>query len=181
MTIQDVENMSAAELKERKAEIIKALALEDPDALAARYVGARLDAKLRDEKLAEQAESLATAAKTIDALTAGTDVVTEKNQSLAAELEKCYARLRDNEEEHEASIRNKNAEMKERFDQDAALVDRLRTEIETLTARGDTLSQQATRAVGALTTVHTAAREALTTVQTAVDDVLAIEKLDATD
>ena len=58
MKIQDIENMTAADLKAKRTELVKALGdagsgVSVPE-LAARYVQARMDAKMRDEKLAEQ-------------------------------------------------------------------------------------------------------------------------------
>lgn len=58
MTIYEIENLTAAQLKERKAELVE-VAKEFPvDDLAARYVQARMDAKIRDEKLAEQGKTI---------------------------------------------------------------------------------------------------------------------------
>lgn len=89
MTIIDVENMTAAELKEKRAEI--ALLLSDQcrgnagvahsHDLSQRYVQARMDAKVRDEKLAEQG-------KTISALQDGTQAAKERVVMLQTELEK---------------------------------------------------------------------------------------------
>lgn len=59
MGICDIENLSAAELKAQKAELLEAAKATPVDDLAARYLQARTDAKQRDEKLAEQAETLA--------------------------------------------------------------------------------------------------------------------------
>jgi chromosome segregation ATPase len=59
ISIETIENMSASELKERQSEL--AQFLEDTvsiPVLVGRYLHARLDAKLRDEKLAEQGEAI---------------------------------------------------------------------------------------------------------------------------
>jgi hypothetical protein len=73
MQIHEVENLSAAELKARKAELIEALGGGE---LAQRYVQARTDAKMRDEKLSEQGGMIA-------ALTNGNTALEEKLQSLS--------------------------------------------------------------------------------------------------
>ena len=79
MKIHDIENMPAVELKSRRDELIEAVK-EDP-ALAARYVQARTDAKMRDEKLLDQGRFI-------------TDLENqlaeshEANKKLKAELEK---------------------------------------------------------------------------------------------
>lgn len=56
MDIHEVENMTVAELKAQKGEVLTAVAGHAE--LASRYFQARLDAKIRDEKLAEQAVTL---------------------------------------------------------------------------------------------------------------------------
>lgn len=56
MTIVEIENMNAAELKVKRAEAAQAV-VGDPQ-LAQRYVQARLDATTRDEKLAEQGATI---------------------------------------------------------------------------------------------------------------------------
>ena len=58
MTIQEIENMTFAELKARQSELIGAMKDTLPTELAARYVQARLDAKQRDEKLSEQGRTI---------------------------------------------------------------------------------------------------------------------------
>lgn len=62
MTLIEIENLSAAlgaaELKARKAELVDAAAAADAAELAARYVQARIDARMRDEKLAEQGRTI---------------------------------------------------------------------------------------------------------------------------
>lgn len=54
MTITEIENLTSAELKERKPAILESLKTESVVTLAERYFLARLDAKMRDEKLAQQ-------------------------------------------------------------------------------------------------------------------------------
>ena len=57
MDIREIENLSAEEMKARRAEIVEvARAAAD---VAERYVSARIDAKMRDEKLAEQGKTIA--------------------------------------------------------------------------------------------------------------------------
>ena len=68
MMIAEIENLSHAELKAQREAIIEAAGGAEKAELASRYVQARTDAKLRDEKLAEQG-------KTIDALTGGHDAL----------------------------------------------------------------------------------------------------------
>lgn len=57
MNLADVENLSAAELKEQRDSIVAELSGAegiDREEIARRYVQARFDAKFRDEKLSEQ-------------------------------------------------------------------------------------------------------------------------------
>lgn len=86
MTTIDIENMSAADLKAKRAELVEAIK-GSPD-LAVRYVQARLDAKTRDEKLAEQGA-------TITALQQGLAAATEKTAALDAELAKAKQETAD--------------------------------------------------------------------------------------
>jgi uncharacterized coiled-coil protein SlyX len=58
MQLTEIENLSGAELKARRAELIEAAAGAEAKELAARYVQARLDAATRDAKLAEQGETI---------------------------------------------------------------------------------------------------------------------------
>lgn len=78
MQIHEIENLSFFDLKTRQAELIEAakdVSVEElperVDELAKRYVQARTDATMRDEKLADQA-------KTLEALRTGLDAATEK-------------------------------------------------------------------------------------------------------
>jgi hypothetical protein len=84
MNIHEIENLSAAELKAKRAELIEAAKAVPIGELAERYVKARTDATIRDEKLAEQGG-------TIDALRAGAAALTEKNSDLANVVEQNYA------------------------------------------------------------------------------------------
>ncbi len=59
MTIHEIENLSHADLKAQRVVLLKLLKAVAPEEVAARYLQARTDAKLRDEKLAEQAKLLA--------------------------------------------------------------------------------------------------------------------------
>lgn len=95
MLTTHVENLSVADLKSQRTEIADALAANNDverKELAARYVQARLDAKLRDEKLAEQA-------KTIEMITAGNGVLDGRVTEL---LQLCKAH-REIAEENAAS------------------------------------------------------------------------------
>lgn len=58
MELHEIENLSAAELKERREELVAAARKAPVDQLAARYVQARTDAKLREDKLAEQGKTI---------------------------------------------------------------------------------------------------------------------------
>lgn len=66
MSIQEIENLSFAELKQRSTELAESLSaalldsrdIDQVAMLAARYVQARTDAKQRDETLAEQGTTI---------------------------------------------------------------------------------------------------------------------------
>lgn len=59
-TIIDIENASAGKLKASRAEAIEIAKASDHDAVAERYVQARLDASTRDELLADQGDTITT-------------------------------------------------------------------------------------------------------------------------
>ena len=93
MTIAEIENLSFADLKARRDELIQAaFESEDRGQLASRYVQARTDAKLRDEKLAEQG-------KTIDALTVGNAALQERFGSAEAYAQTLEEQLQEAREE----------------------------------------------------------------------------------
>lgn len=77
MKIHEVENMGVEELSSKTDEIALQLVGTDSDVLALRYVQARLDAKIRDVKLAEQAE-------TLKALQEGIEAIKEREVTVAA-------------------------------------------------------------------------------------------------
>lgn len=69
MNIHEIENLTYAELKERKDELAGALVGTNFGELAVRYVQARTDAKQRDEKLAEQGQTIQRLNELLDAKT----------------------------------------------------------------------------------------------------------------
>lgn len=91
--LHEIENLSFAELKAKQADLITEAAKAAPGELAARYVKARTDAKCRDEKLAEQAVTLA-------ALTEGSNALTEKNKALAAEVSRLAGLIKEAQAMH---------------------------------------------------------------------------------
>lgn len=120
MNIRDVENLSAADLKARRAECVEAGAAEQPGDLAERFVDARIDAKLRDEKLAEQGVTIT---NLNEALRIKTERIAEIEQTLAA----IEARLKEREAVIENITASHNERVKERDDANAR-ADRLKAE-----------------------------------------------------
>lgn len=96
MQITDIENLSIAELKQRRDEMIAAASEAPIKELAERYVQARTDAKQRDEKLAEQA-------RTLDSLNSGIEAANVQIADLKQRLKdsddrnvaNCKAALQD--------------------------------------------------------------------------------------
>lgn len=87
MTIQDVENLSAAELKADRNKIADLLGAElTADSLAGRYVQARYDAKARDEKLAEQGVMITVMQDGMAAAKAQIELLTKNLKDKEAEL-----------------------------------------------------------------------------------------------
>lgn len=81
MSIIEIENMTAAQLKERASELAEQV--NDDQDLAIRYVQARLDAKLRDEKLAEQGKTIALLQDALESAKMDYGAMAEKNDVLA--------------------------------------------------------------------------------------------------
>ncbi len=105
MKIHDVENMSAAELGEQYGAIVSALLDGPPPGdLAARYVQARLDAKLRDEKLGEQAKTLEALQTGLAAANQQDLVRIERLGRRTAELADVQAQLEEKEQQATASL-----------------------------------------------------------------------------
>ena len=107
----DIENMTAAELKAQQAAVISGL--EGESDLASRFVRARLDAKLRDEKLAEQGV-------TITELQSALQTVRQTAESLKSQLEQC--------EKERDSCQAQLEETKTLLNEARARGDRLKTE-----------------------------------------------------
>lgn len=87
MTLIEIENLSATELKERRAELETEAAKGDAAELAKRFVQARFDAKSRDEKLSEQGA-------TITSLNAAVSASVEKTTEAQAEVASLKAQLK---------------------------------------------------------------------------------------
>ena len=166
MKIHEVENMSADELKAGQAEIVKAL---DGNAeLAVRYVQARLDAKIRDVKLAEQA-------KTLEALQTGLGAA--EKQAVAAEAETVAVRQQLNADIDEANRttgmwkdtvdqaagdHNEDLEsLRELSNQKEADTADFGRRIQILTERCERLKLQAQTYDSAITTIHKTAADAI--------------------
>ena len=85
MTIQDIENLTFAELKASGKKIIDELGGNE---LAARYVQARTDAKQRDEKLAEQGVTITNLNAALEAVSKGRDALVSQVKELTAQAAK---------------------------------------------------------------------------------------------
>lgn len=94
MTLIDIENLPAAELKKRRDELVAEAAKADTKELASRYVQARCDAAMRDDKLREQGVTINTLN---DALATAKQCYIDSQNALGAatgslaELEKKHA------------------------------------------------------------------------------------------
>lgn len=58
MTLTEIMNLSAAELKERRSELVESMVTHEIPDLSGRLVQTLIDAKTRDEKLAEQGKTI---------------------------------------------------------------------------------------------------------------------------
>lgn len=159
MTLTEIENLSFAELKEKRAELI--VAATGAEDLAARYVQARTDAKHRDEKLSEQG-------RTIDALTTGIEAAKEKEAQLAAVIEAAKA-------EHQSFVQSEisareaagkeiadlNARLDAAATQYATSLAELTADLNAESARANRLKAEALRNSSAITSAAKALNDAL--------------------
>jgi len=152
MKIHEVENMSAAGMKQNRDAIIESLSDESPANLIERYYQARLDAKIRDEKLTEQA-------KTLEALQIGLDAAKQKAEIAEAAGEENAKALSRLQAEHEVlDTKAKDSQQiadKTLADKDAA--------IRLIAKRCDRLKTQAELYATAMTTIQKAATDAIAT------------------
>lgn len=86
MTLQDIENLSASELKARRSELQSAV--DGPAELVKRYLDTLYTAKLRDEKLDEQGKTITALQKGNESMQKELDAVTATQEKQAKELEK---------------------------------------------------------------------------------------------
>lgn len=134
MQTTQIENMSAADLKAQKAEIVTAIAAAPPEDLAGRYVQARIDASLRDEKLSEQGQTITTLNEALG-LAKGEiarlqDELKAAREAAAAEM---LLRRQDGDAHLDEQIR------------DAELIKQLRASLQAEAARADRLKNAAGR------------------------------------
>lgn len=90
MNLHEIENMTAAELKADKSELIELAKAEPVADLAARYVQARTDAKIRDEAMAVQGTTITQLGAALESLTKERDglktELAQEKQAGSAEL-----------------------------------------------------------------------------------------------
>lgn len=85
--LAQIENMPHAKLKDNKADLIAAAAMEPVAELAARFVNARIDAKRRDERMAEMGAEITGLQETVaerDATIESKDALIAKGMDLIA-------------------------------------------------------------------------------------------------
>lgn len=159
MEIHEIENLSFAELKQRRDDLIESLKSQPPGVLAARYLQARTDAKQRDEKLSEQGttinnlnELVQTQSKTI---LAREEQLSSKDKAIS----KYVSELEAARKAHSDEVSVLNGQLKE-----------CRESLAAETARADRLKSEADRA-----------NKALTSAEKSLKDALAERELEATD
>lgn len=134
MQTSHIENLSSADLKDQRAEIVSALKASPPDDLADRYVQARLDAKSRDDKLSEQGQTITT-------LNEALGLAKGEIERLCGELQAANS-LRKSESEQAGNLIRSSAEIVENL---RAEIAGLRHQLASETARADRLKNAAGR------------------------------------
>lgn len=120
MTLNDIENATAADIKANRVELVEQAKSATVDELAMRYVQARLDAKMRDEKLAEQGATITSLNEAIASARDRIKVMEKQisdRESIIARRDVEEARLKSEIE----SISKRNYELQESLDSEAAL------------------------------------------------------------
>ena len=93
MKISDIENMGAAEIKEARADIAEAL--KDAPDLIPRYIATLIDAKTRDEKLAEQGRTITMLQEAAGASKEKVAAIEDSAERLAKEVARIAGELAD--------------------------------------------------------------------------------------
>lgn len=178
MKLHDIENLPFAELKARRVELVKVAIVTEVDELAARYVQARTDAKGRDEKLAEQAKTLAALQEGLEAVKEREALTTKACDEAVAAIQKESAQLLktadDTVVEWEIACQKHLEVIENLQSNNAALVE----QVTKLGSQCERLNTQAKSATEAMTTVQVEALRAVSVIQKVVTDVLG---KDATD
>lgn len=181
MTIQEIENLSLAELKQQQKELTEQLKGVGIAELAGRYLQARIDAKMRDDKLSEQGKNISLMQDGMAAAKSQIELLQSNLSDKTAELatfkqqandlfEKCKAEHRDHCEstakthadtcaEHDKTI----AELKEQLE--TALAECAQQKL-----RGDRLRTQAVRNNSAINQAATYLNDAIAKQQVANAD-----------
>lgn len=111
--LQEIENATAEQLKERKAEFVERAQESGSAELATRFINARLDAKVRDQRLAEQAEQLAALQTAVqNSNQANSDM--RKQLEGAAQLGKTFEEFREQVSKQVAALQEKLKAAEER-------------------------------------------------------------------
>lgn len=116
MNLSEIENLSGAELKAKRNELVTAIWDEKPTDLAERYVQARTDATLRDEKLGQQGKTIALLQKALEeanadkaALTATVNTLDAAVKQLQKDIENQASSFATAKAEGEATLAERDA------------------------------------------------------------------------
>jgi len=154
MTLHNIENMSAADLKAQRPELVAAAEAADKKELAGRYVQARTDASLRDEKLAEQGE-------TIKGLQLGLRSVEQQN----AVAEDKLAALVKQAAEQQRKATEREAALQDQLRERTEAIRGLDTQLAETSERCRRLRIEAGRHAGAIASIAKISGEAVATGQ----------------
>lgn len=131
MTIIEIENLTFDELKAQRGQLAAELKDLPADELAARYIQARTDAKQRDEKLAEQGQTIKTLNASVarmmhdsGAAEAAATALTRLHKANSLEVSKQHSSLRAATKELGCQLAESQAEVATQ----TARAERLKTE-----------------------------------------------------
>lgn len=136
MKISEIENMDAIALKACRQAAADAEEIKTDPTLAARYVQARLDATVRDEKLAEQGRTITALQNALDAANQKQEATDDQIEELGGALERSSTALTASQAEEERQ-RTLSDQLTAERDQARDELSRTKTNVEQLTSQRD--------------------------------------------
>lgn len=111
MKLHDIENLTHAELKAGRTELIEEAKTAPHDDLAARYVQARLDSKARDETMSVQGRTIEELGRAVASVTADRDATKAKLDNAISALASASNSADEAGKSYQATIADLNTKL----------------------------------------------------------------------